>query len=182
MSQPEYKLAKQRISLGKKELVEQSVGKLAEWVTEIVREESPVHRDEAYSRFLSAAKKRTGARNTEAFEKGLTQAITSEAVRREGDFLFDTAQATVTIRDRRRLVANSRKFELVADVELDAAILLSVRQSYGIASKDIPVASSRLLGFDRTLESMRQRVDNRVAALLGEGQLLRRNGQIQSID
>ena len=182
MSQPEYKLAKPRVSLGKKELVEQSEEKLGGWVAEIVRVESPVHRDEVYSRFLDAAKKRTGARNQEAFEKGLAQTITAGAVRRDGDFLFDAAQETVTIRDRRRLSANDRNFERVADVELDAAIVLSVRQSYGMEAEDISIAASRLLGFDRTLEPMRLRVDNRVAALLGDGQLLQRNGQIQARD
>jgi len=212
-SQPEYKIAKPRISLGKKELADQSDDKLAGWISEIVQVESPVHLGAVYSRFLAAAKKRPGARNKQAFEKGLEQAVVKRKcmtcgtldytghatncgvcdndiwsnvadrpVRREGDFLIDAAQETVTIRDRRRLSASDRKFELVADVELDAATLLAVGQSYGIEVEDISIAATRLLGFERTLEQMRQRVDERVAAMLAEGRLIEREEQIHEPD
>lgn len=182
MSQPEYKLAKPLIRLGKKELIEQPSDKLVKWITEIVQIESPIHRDETYSRFLSSAGKRTGTRNNEAFEKGLAQAVSEKSVTRDGDFLFDPTQEKIQIRDRRRLSSNDRKFELVANAELDAAIILAVRQSYGVATKDISIASSRLLGFSRTLEPMRQRVDERVTALIADGELIHRTGQIQTPD
>ena len=182
MSQLAYKIAKPGIRLGKKELIDQPAEKLAEWVTEIVQVESPVHRDEVYERLFKAAGKRPGARNAEAFEKGLVQAVAGQAVRQEGDFLFDAAATEVVVRDRRKLDSSDRKFELVADAELDAAILLAVGQSYGIEAEDISIASTRLLGFDRTLEPMRQRVDERVAAMLADGRLVERDEQIHQPD
>ena len=180
LSQPEYKIAKPRINLGKKDLIDQPEEKLAKWVTEIVQVESPINHDEAYDRFLGAAGKRTGSRNQEAFTKGLGKAKEDGLVRIENDFLFDTEQPVVTVRDRRRLPASDRKLELVADAEVDEAILISVRQSFGINPDDIPVAATRLMGFDRTLEPMRERVVSRVDSLMAAGKLTRRNGQMQA--
>jgi hypothetical protein len=182
LSQPAYQIAKPRIQLGNKELVERSSESLGKWVAEIVQIESPVHRDEVYDRLLKAADKRPGARNAEAFEKGVAQAVADQAVRLEGDFLFDAAATKVVVRDRRKLDSGDRKFELVDDVELDAAILMAVGQSYGIEAEDISIAASRLLGFDRTLEPMRQRVDQRVAAMLADGRLVERDEQIHQPD
>jgi len=161
-------------------LIDQPEEKLAKWVTEIVQVESPINHDEAYDRFLGAAGKRTGSRNQEAFAKGLGKAKEDGSVRIENDFLFDTEQPVVTVRDRRRLPASDRKLELVADAEVDEAILISVRQSFGINPDDIPVAATRLMGFDRTLEPMRERVVSRVDSLMAAGKLTRRNGQMQA--
>ena len=133
----------------------------------------------AYIRFLDAAGKRTGARNVESFEKGLSEAISEQEVRREGDVLFDAKSTTVTVRDRRKLSTDERKFEWVADPELDEAILIVVRQSFGIEKEDISIAASRLLGFDRTSEPMRVRTDARVDMLLAFGRLVEREEQIQ---
>ena len=178
-SQPAYKKSKVKINLSKKDLIEQPLAKLAKWVGEIVQTESPIFRDMAYIRFLDAAGKRTGARNVESFEKGLSEAISEQEVRREGDVLFDAKSTTVTVRDRRKLSTDERKFEWVADLELDEAILIVVRQSFGIEKEDISIAASRLLGFDRTSESMRVRTDARVDMLLAFGRLVEREEQIQ---
>jgi hypothetical protein len=182
MSQPAYQIAKPRIRLGKKELIDQPADKLAEWVTEIVQVESPVYCLEAFGRLLAAAGKRMSSANQEAWAIGIARAEILGTVRNEGTFIFDAAATEVVVRDRRKLDASDRKFELVADAELDAAILMAVGQSYGIEAEDISIAASRLLGFDRTLEPMRQRVDERVAVMLADGRLVERDEQIHQPD
>jgi hypothetical protein len=67
----------------------------------------------------------------------------------------------------------------VADVELDESIVIAVSQSFGIEKEDISIAASRLMGFDRTLEAMRERTDSRVNMLLDSGRLIERDEQIQ---
>jgi len=178
-SQPAYEKSKVKIRLSKKELIEQSSAKLAKWIYEIVQTEAPVYRDVAYARFLEAAGKRTGSRNAESFEKGLAEAISQQEVRRDGDVLFDVKSSIVVVRDRRKLSTEERKFEWVADVELDEAIVIAVSQSFGIEKEDISIAASRLMGFDRTLEAMRERTDSRVNMLLDSGRLVERDEQIQ---
>ena len=103
-------------------------------------------------------------------------------MRHDGDFLFDATATRVVVRDRRKIDASDRKFELVSDAELDAAIMLAVGQSFGIEAEDISIAASRLLGFERTLEPMRQRVDERVAAMLSFARLVKRDEQIHQPD
>ena len=171
-----------RIQLGNKDLIDRTSESLGKWITEIVQTESPVHRGEVYERLLKAAGKRPGARNAEAFEKGVTQAEADQAVRHDGDFLFDATATRVVVRDRRKIDASDRKFELVSDAELDAAIMLAVGQGLGIEAEDISIAASRLLGFERTLEPMRQRVDERVAAMLSFARLVKRDEQIHQPD
>jgi very-short-patch-repair endonuclease len=178
-SQPAYEKSKLKIRLSKKELIEQSPAKLSKWIVEIVQTESPIFRDLAYARFLDAAGKRTGSRNAESFEKGLAEAVSQQEVRREGDLLFDVRSSSIMVRDRRKLSTEERKFEWVADPELDEAIVIVVRQSFGMEKEDISVAASRLMGFDRTTEPMRARTDARVHILLATGRLVERDEQIQ---
>jgi len=181
ISQPVYQKAKFKISTGKKDLIEMPEQKRVEWVTRIVQAESPVHQDVAYARYLELADRRTGSNNSRSFEEALLAAKTGQSptVWASGKFLFDNAELRPEVRDRRRLKSEERKLELVADKEIDASILMAVEQSYGIEAEDISIAATRLMGFDRTLEPMRVRIDARVAGLLAGGQLTKLEGQIQ---
>ena len=158
-----------------------TIDKLVECVTRIVQAESPVHRDVAYARYLDLADRRTGSNNSRSFEEALNTAQNgqSPSVWKSGDFLYDNADFKAEVRDRRRLKNDERRIELVSDPEIDASILMAVEQSYGMEAADISVASTRLIGFDRTLEPMRVRIDARVKSLLTEGQLTELEGQIQ---
>ncbi len=184
VSQPAYVKAKFKISTRNKDLVEMSSEKRAEWITKIVQAESPIHEDVAYSRYLELADRRKGSNNARSFSEGVLAAKTggSATVWEKDGFLFDNVDFKVVVRDRRRLKSDERKLEWVADEELDASILLAVHQSYGMEQEDISIASTRLLGFDRTLEPMRVRINARVAALMEKGQLMEFEGQIQILE
>ena len=184
VSQPAYVKAKFKISTRNKDLVEMSSEKRAEWITKIVQAESPIHEDVAYSRYLELADRRKGSNNARSFIEGVLAAKTDESatVWEKDGFLFDNVDFKVVVRDRRRLKSDERKLEWVADEELDASILLAVHQSYGMEQEDISIASTRLLGFDRTLEPMRVRINARVAALMEKGQLMEFEGQIQILE
>ena len=181
LSQPAYKKAKFKISTGKKDLVETPEEKRKEWITKIVEAEGPVHEDVAYARYLELAGRRTGSNNSRSFTEGLkaAQSGAPPMVWKEGEFLFSDAEQQAVVRDRRRLKNEERKLEWVADTEVDASILMAVEQSYGMEREDISIASTRLMGFDRTLEPMRVRIDAHVAALMATGALTELEGQIQ---
>ena len=181
LSQPAYQKAKFKISTGKKDLVETPEEKRKEWITKIVEAEGPVHEDVAYARYLELAGRRTGSNNSRSFTEGLkaAQSGAPPTVWKQGEFLFSNAELQAVVRDRRRLKSEERKLEWVADAEVDASVLLAVEQSYGIEREDISIASTRLMGFDRTLEPMRERIEARVAALMATGTLMELEGQIQ---
>ena len=155
--------------------------KRKEWITKIVEAEGPVHEDVAYARYLELAGRRTGSNNSRSFTEGLkaAQSGAPPTVRKQGEFLFSNAELQAVVRDRRRLKSEERKLEWVADAEVDASILMAVEQSYGMEREDISIASTRLMGFDRTREPMRVRIDAHVAALMATGALMELEGQIQ---
>ena len=61
--------------------------------------------------------------------------------------------------------------------QADASVLLAVEQSYGIEREDISIASTRLMGFDRTLNRC-ERIE--AQALMATGALMELEGQIKS--
>jgi very-short-patch-repair endonuclease len=124
---------------------------LADWIVTVVEAESPVHLDEVARRICDAAGvKRRGARITAAVASASRLAVRRERVVIDGNFLWLPNHLTCVARDRSRLPAASRKIELVAPQELEAAVLEAIKVSMGLPKDEISSVAARYLGFNRT--------------------------------
>jgi very-short-patch-repair endonuclease len=147
---------------------------LAEVVAEIVEVEGPIHVQEVSRRITEAASiTRTGSRIRTLIEDTVASAVRRHKVRRQGDFLWHPEMREAPLRDRHRLPDTSRKLELVAPEEIEAAILKVIADSYGMDRGEIPTAVLRLLlGFKRTTDAAQRRVAEILDSMIVEGKLI----------
>ena len=62
------------------------------------------------------------------------------------------------VRSRAKLPANMRKLDRVAPEEIEQAILLVARESYGVERDALPASVCEKLGFGRITEEMRNTI------------------------
>lgn len=164
-SVPDYRLASLSLSLGGEELQRVPMAKRLEWVKEVVECESPVHREDVARRILEAAGiKRLGNRIQNAIDQAIETAVRNGQICRRSQWLWSPHMTTVGVRSRAKLPANLRRLDKVAPEEIEQAILLVARESYGIERDVLPAAVCEKLGFGRITEEMR----NTVLAVLQE--------------
>ena len=65
---------------------------------------------------------------------------------------------TAVVRSRAKLPASMRKLDRVAPEEIEQAILLVARESYGVERDALPASVCEKLGFGRITEEMRNTV------------------------
>ena len=141
--------------------------RLSEWIVTVVETESPVHIDEVTRRICDAAGiKRRGTRITGAVASASRLAVRHERIVAKGSFLWLPKQEACVARDRSRLAAASRKVELIAPQELEAAVLEAIKTSLGLPKAEIPSVAARYFGFNRTSasidEAFRQVIDTMI--------------------
>ncbi len=169
---PNYTVAKLYIRTGNRELYQVNTQELATWVVKIVQVESPVHQAEVARRIAEAVGvKRVGNRIEAAIASAVTHAAVAGTIRRQGSFLWRSDMDRAPVRDRGSLGTTSRKIDLIAPEELDSAIVRAVTDSFGIQAGEIAPAACNLLGFGRCSEDSRAKIDQRVAKLVGDGNL-----------
>lgn len=167
-----YQIAELTIHPDSKNLHLVPVSMIARWVASVVEVESPVARSEAMRRIADAAGvKRIGARIEEAIDRGIEYAAGRGMIARAGDFLSVVGSTAIVPRDRSKLPAAMRKFELVAPSEIEAAIVAVVERSYGIAAAEIATHVNKSLGFARLTDENRAKIDAIVASLVAAGRL-----------
>ena len=104
---------------------------MANWIQRVVEIESPVHLDEVAKRIVTTAGvSRIGNRIRNAVKTAARQAARSESVQIRGEFLYWTTQEQATVRDRDDLPNASRKLELIAPEEMEAAIKQVVSERF----------------------------------------------------
>jgi very-short-patch-repair endonuclease/DNA polymerase III delta prime subunit len=161
----DYRLANFSLSLENDELQQIPIAKRVEWVKEVVEYESPVHREEVARRIVEAAGiKRLGNRIQGAIDQAIETAVRNGQICRRSQWLWSPHMTTAGVRSRAKLPANMRKLDRIAPEEIEQAILLVARESYGIERDVLPVAVCEKLGFGRITEEMR----NTVLAILQE--------------
>jgi very-short-patch-repair endonuclease len=178
-SLPPYTLAAPNVRTGGVELHLIPTATLASWLCEVVEVESPVHRDEACRRVLTAAGAgRMGSRIQQAFNQAFLHAIRAGQLRAHDAFLWTPAMAAPPLRDRSNLNGASRELALIAPEEIELAIERVVRDAYGIESSQIAPAVARLFGFQRLTDDMRQHIDPLVERMVAAGRLTRQGGVV----
>jgi len=146
--------------------------KLAGWLAEVVRVESPVHWKEAARRvILGAQVQRMGNRIETTFEEAVRRGTARHLFARRGEFLWSPGMTEPPVRDRSKLPQGSRKLDLVAPEEIHRAILMAVNKSCGMAPEEIPGAVCQMLGFARVTDDMRAAIEPHREALIRKGLL-----------
>ena len=172
-STEKYKLAKLFISTGGVHLHEVTSSKMAYWIQDVVKIESPVHLDEVARRIATAVgvgKRGRLIRNK--VQTAAKQAARSDSVQIRGQFLYWTEQEEVAVRDREGLPDALRKIELIAPEEMEAAIKQVVSAAYGIERDDLAREVCKLFGIKRATVNIQQGVDKIVERLIKNGQLI----------
>ena len=146
---------------------------MAGYVAQVVRAESPVHRDEVVQRITEGAwLKRAGSRIQGAVDDGIQSALRAGKIKRRGEFLWDPEQQTAPVRDRSNLENAQKKFELVAPEEIAAAILSEVKRSFSMSPSEAIGAAGRALGFQRVSSQASESIQRELDNLIRAGKLL----------
>jgi very-short-patch-repair endonuclease len=176
---PLYEMANFRLDV-EWEFHQTSPDSLAEVVAEIVEVEGPVHTQEVSRRVTEAASiTRTGSRIRALLEDSIDSAVRKRKVSRSGDFLWYPGMQEAPLRDRSELPAASRKLELVAPEEIEAAIGKVIADSYGAGREEIPPAVlSLLLGFKRTTEAAQRRVTEVLDGMIADGRVVEEGNHV----
>ncbi|TGE05530.1 DUF3320 domain-containing protein [Hymenobacter fodinae] len=172
-----YQVAQLPAAVGHRELHQHSLGQLANWLTQIVRIESPIHLDEATRRLAQASgAAQVGARMRKTGRDAALLAANLRHLRQQGNFLWDITMQQPPLRDRSSLPAISRKLAFVAPEELARALRTVVEQSFALPREAVFLPSVRLLGFSRLSDEMRQQLEPVLAGLLERGEVVELNG------
>ncbi|RYY83807.1 MAG: DUF3320 domain-containing protein, partial [Chitinophagaceae bacterium] len=154
-----YQVAVLSSEIAAKELHLHTIGKLAGWVEEIVKVESPVHFEEMARRMLEAAGiTRMGARIKSQLQLATKFAEGSGRIKVVGDFLWIGEMATPVVRNRSALPPVSKKVKFIAPEELAIAVETIVRESIAIQPEAAVSFISRMFGFSRVTEDMREEI------------------------
>ena len=179
-----YQLARLPATVAHQELHLHPPGQLANWVTEVVRVESPVHPDDVARRLGQAAgATQVGRRMRASIDTAIRMATALQTVRQQDGFLWDAlAPGTVLPlpRDRSALPAGWRKLALIAPQELAQAALYVVRQSFAIEREAVAGPAAKLLGFVRLVgDEPRQLFEEAIQHLLSTNQVTDTNGVLR---
>jgi very-short-patch-repair endonuclease/DNA polymerase III delta prime subunit len=135
------------------------VGHLAEFIHQVVREESPVHFDEMAHRITDfAGLSKVGSRIKEALTKAVNYLHRQKTIKVKGDFLWSADMETPIIRDRSTLDNGSRKMKYIPPEEIQLALIEVVAAALAIAPDEAPGHVVRLFGFNRLTDEMRSEI------------------------
>ena len=181
-----YQLARLPDTVAHQELHLHPPGQLANWVTEVVRVESPVHPDDVARRLGQAAgATQVGRRMRASIDTAIRMATALQTVRQEDGFLWDALAPNTVLplpRDRSALPAGWRKLALIAPQELAQAALYVVRQSFAIEREAVAGPAAKLLGFVRLVgDEPRQLFEAAIQHLLSTNQVTDTNGVLRPV-
>ena len=181
-----YQLARLPDTVAHQKLHLHPPGQLANWVTEVVRVESPVHPDDVARRLGQAAgATQVGRRMRVSIDTAIRMATALQTVRQQDGFLWDALAPSTALplpRDRSALPAGWRKLALIAPQELAQAALYVVRQSFAIEREAVAGPAAKLLGFVRLVgDEPRQLFEAAIQHLLSTNQITDTNGVLRPV-
>ena len=163
-----YQLAEIHID-DPKEIQLYTFEQLAQWISEIVKVESPVHIDEVTRRITDAAElSRAGTRVKYTMTQAARYAEQAGVILMKDDFLWEPEMKTPPVRDRSKLPAASKKIGLIAPEEIYEAIRQTVQGSVAITEEAaIPLIAKRL-GFNRMTDEIRLKLSDSIGRCIRE--------------
>ncbi|SEM28312.1 AAA domain-containing protein [bacterium A37T11] len=167
---PLYKFGTLSGNIGIRDFLLHPVGRMAAWIEEVVRVESPVHVDEVARRLVTAAglNKISGQIRQHLADAAIF-AQNEGIVAIKGDFLWHPGMDKPTLRDRRNFPAGSKKIQYIALEEIALAIQEVVKSSFAIHTEKIVPLVAKTLGFSRTTEDIRSSILNALGHSLQHG-------------
>lgn len=176
-----YRLAELIISTNGHYLHKVPLNMMTNWIQRVVEIESPVHFDEVARRIGGAVGvKKIGNRIRTAIATAAIQTERSKDIEIRGEFLYWTEQEHVSGRDRNELPNASRKLELIAPEEIQAAIKQLVADAFGIEQDDLSREVCKLFGFKTASANMRQKVNEVINEMIEHGHLKEQGGSLLS--
>ena len=154
---PLYETARLVPETIQKELHLYPVGKLLNWIEEVVKVESPVHFDEMAKRIAEAGGiTKVGSRIRETLAQAVSHLQAGRRIKVSGDFLWAHNMEKPTVRNRSNLPGSSRKLKLISPQEMRLALEEVVQNAIAISSGDAAVMVSRMFGFTRVTEEIKK--------------------------
>jgi hypothetical protein len=166
---PEYQLAEIIIPV-QQEIHLYTFKELGEWITEIVKIESPVHIDEVSKRITEAAGVgKVGSRIKYTLNLAARYAEQAGNIIIKGDFLWDPQMEHPVIRDRSKLPAGYKKLQLIAPEEIYLAVQRVVAGAIAITEEEAIPLIGRSLGFSRVTDELRQQLSEAIGKAIQLG-------------
>lgn len=148
----------------------------------VVKGEGPIHRKMLLIRLTdSTGVQRAGARIQRRVDTECRSMVKKGLLNQDGDILDVVSRVALALRDWSVLPASQRKFELVPEVELENAILQTIRDGVSVGPEDAMSAAINQLGFKRLTGPIRQRLEALISRLMNEERVLERNGRLQLV-
>ena len=175
-----YTVATLRVNSLGVQLHEVNPATLAEWMSRVVRVESPVHLQEAITRVrMAAGVRRTGSRIQHCMEQAIRHGVRSRMFERRDNFLWRPGHRTPDVRRRDGELPDAakalKKIDMIAREEIGQAVYHAVKDSFGISEDEAIKEACCLFGFERTGSTITDRIRSVVHQLLRAG-ILNRNG------
>jgi len=143
---------------------------LGELLKDLVDVEGPIHEEEAARALAEMYQARVSPRMREGFDLALEHAVDYGLVRKRGDFLWPGEEREVSVRLRGEGCPVTKP-ELIAPEELDAAVVLALRQQYGLKSEAAVEATARVMGFARTGGKLKAAIEGAIRRLEERGEI-----------
>lgn len=137
-----------------------ATAELATIAQSVIEQEGPIHQDEIARRVASLFGKRIGSRIAEAIARGLSM-LPAQAPELccEAEFWFTKEQkAAPPVRDRSGAPASLQKLEMIAPIEIKAAIDIVLQQNNDLEDAELAAAVAPLFGFERAKPDLRKLV------------------------
>ncbi|NLR59562.1 DUF3320 domain-containing protein [Chitinophaga polysaccharea] len=135
------------------------IGKLCDWIEQVVVVESPVHFDEVARRMIEAAGiTRVGPRIREILRHAVRHSDASKRIKIKGQFLWNTALPAPVVRNRSQLPASARKINYIAVEEIGVALEKVVKDAVAIQREDAVPCIAKMFGYSRVTEEMREEI------------------------
>ncbi|OBT13373.1 hypothetical protein A9264_06815 [Vibrio sp. UCD-FRSSP16_10] len=132
---------------------------LAEDIEKVLKVESPMHSKHLAIRLLSAVgATRSGARINRAIAQAAEYLQQQGKITLDAEYLIYPAKET-TVRNRKQLPSNERKFDFVYDDEIALAAKETVQDTFSISKDDLVKSVTEILGFSSTSQSMKRKVE-----------------------
>lgn len=155
-------------------------GRLAGWMEEVVKVESPVHFDEAARRMVEAAGvSRVGSRIRDCLMQAANHLKSTKRIKVRGDFLWTMEMEKPAIRNRVNLANGARRIKFIAPEEISLAIEKVVKDSIAINEDDLASLVARIFGFNRVTEDMKEEILNVLGEMIKQKVLRKENELIK---
>lgn len=155
---------------------EAPVGRMADYVENIVEIEGPIHLDEITARIrILWGLGRAGARIRTAVQRAAKRAVQRGAL--TGGPFYSRPDQDVRVRDRSAVSSQTlRRPEMLPPAEIEEAMVEIVKANFGAGRDDLVQAASRSFGFASTSSQLRAVLSAGIDAAVANGRLVEQDG------